>query len=275
MFPRLKNFTRLVARGPVRLLLAVAFVCALQLRAEAAGTFISAPDRVDMVYDSGRDTVYVTSGASVLRYHVGTNTFLSPFDLGGSLAGLDLSPDGNTLVVADRTRNASNTWVHVVNLDTGTSSKVLFPRYSLEGGTFTVAYTSDNHVLITSTFEGSGWVPLRRLNPATGAWSDLRSRFTTGFGEVRQDTMLAASGDRSVVGFAESNSSDGPVGRYRVSDSTVVQKTGYTDGTSWFNYEIGTNKNGTQFAVPTYGGTFIYNGSMVKTGTVLGVYAGA
>src|SRR4051794_4675280 len=87
--------------------------------------------------------------------------------------------------------------------------------------------------------------------------------------------MLVASGDRSVIGFAEANNSSGPVGRYRVFDATIIHKTGYDDGTSWFNYEIGANKNGTQYAVPTYGGTFIYDANMLKTGTVLGTYAGA
>ncbi|HEX7314832.1 MAG TPA: Ig-like domain-containing protein [Pyrinomonadaceae bacterium] len=275
MFPRWKNLPQLGARGLVRLLLAVAFVLALQFRAEAAGTFISAPSRVDMVYDSGRDTLYITSGANVLRYHLGTNSFQSPFNLGGSLAGLDLSPDGNTLVVADRTRTTTNTWVHVVNLTTGASSKALFPRSFQEGGTYTVAYGADNRVLVTSTIEGSGWGPLRRLDPATGAWIDLKSYFPGFPSEVRQNTMLAASGDRSVVGYAEADSSAGPLGRYRVSDSNIIQRTGYDYGTSWFNYEIGVNKNGTQYAVPTYGGTFIYNANVLKTSTVLGTYAGA
>ncbi|HWS90737.1 MAG TPA: Ig-like domain-containing protein [Pyrinomonadaceae bacterium] len=275
MFPRWKNFTRLGARGPLRLLLAVAFVCVIQLRAEAAGTFISAPSRVDMVYDSGRDTLYITSGASVLRYHLGTDSFLTPFNLGGSLSGLDLSPDGDTLVVADRTRTASNTWIHVVDLRTGAASKALFPRAFQEGGTFTVAYGADARVLVTSTVEGSGWVPLRRLDPATGAWLDLKSHFPAGsFGDIRQDTMLAASGDRSVIGFAEANSSSGPLGRYRVSDSNIIQRSGYTYGTSWYNYEIGVNKDGTQYAVPTYGGTYIYDANVLKTATVLGTYAG-
>ena len=138
MFPRWKSFTRSGARALTHLLLALAFALALQQRAEAAGTFVPAPGRVDMVYDSSRDTLYVTSGASVLRYHLGTNSFLSPFNLGGSLAGLDLSPDGNTLVVADRTRTAANTWVHVVDLRTGAASKA-----ELIQGTLTELNTDD------------------------------------------------------------------------------------------------------------------------------------
>jgi DNA-binding beta-propeller fold protein YncE len=135
MFPRRLNFPRPGLRALTKLLLAFAFVFAVQHTARAAGTFVSAPSRVDMVYDSARDTLYITSGASVLRYRLSTNSFLAPFNLGGSLAGLDLSPDGNTLVVADRTRDASSVWVHVVDLRTGASSKALFPRDFGEGGT--------------------------------------------------------------------------------------------------------------------------------------------
>jgi hypothetical protein len=127
MFPRWKNFPRSGVLVLTRLALALAFVLAIQHRAEAAGTLISAPSRVDMVYDSARDTLYITSGGSVLRYQLGTNSFLTPFNLGGSLAGLDLSPDGNTLVVADRTRDASNVWVHVVDLRTGATSNSRAP----------------------------------------------------------------------------------------------------------------------------------------------------
>src|SRR5204863_3865455 len=59
--------------------------------------FISAPNRVDMVYDQGRDILYITSGNQVLRYQLGSGSFLTPFQLSGSLKGVDLSPDGNTL----------------------------------------------------------------------------------------------------------------------------------------------------------------------------------
>src|ERR1044071_9455050 len=78
----------------------VALLIASSQKIQALGTFIPAASRIDMVYDSTRDLLYVTNGDSVLRYQVGSNTFLSPFTIAGSnLSGLDLSPDGTTLVV--------------------------------------------------------------------------------------------------------------------------------------------------------------------------------
>jgi len=234
--------------------------------AQAAGTLISAPARVDMVHDAARDILYITSGSSVLRYQLSTNTFLTPYTLSGNLLGLDLAPDGNTLIVADSTHSSTQLWVHVINLQTGVATKAYFPLDFGEGGTWTVAFGNDGAALISSRYEGSGWTPLRRYHPGTGATTVIGS-------EVRQDTMLTASADGSVIGFAESNSSDGPWGRYRVSDGNLVERSGYTDGTSWFNYEIGVNKDGSQFAIPTYGGTFIYDAAYQKIKTI-GVYAG-
>ncbi len=47
----------------------------------AEGTFISAPNRVDMVHDPIRNLLYITSGSQVLRYDLNAQQFLSPFDL--------------------------------------------------------------------------------------------------------------------------------------------------------------------------------------------------
>ena len=267
MFPH-KTSSRIsrVISSVNKILCAAVLLMALQSAAAAAGTFVAAPGRVDMVYDSARDILYVTSGGSVLRYQLGSNTFLAPFDLGGNLSGIDLSPDGNTLAVADRQRTESSVRIHLVDLTTGQPRTVSFPRGFGEGGTFTVAFAGDGALLVTSTYEGSGWVQMRRHDPATGATTVLASSIT-------QNTMLASSGDGAVVGFAESNISDGRFGRYRVADANLLRKSGYTDGTGWYNYEIGVNRDGTQYAIPTYGGTFIYDASLVRVGTV-GQYAG-
>jgi hypothetical protein len=233
---------------------------------KAAGTLIPAPSRVDMVYDSGRDIVYITNGDSVLRYHLGSDTFMPPFVVpGANLAGIDLSPDGNTLVFADRRRIDPFVWVYLVNLETEQLRQQLFPRSFMEGGTYAVAYGSADTVLITSIFEGSGWIPLRKFNPGTGQWSELR--------QVRNNSMVTSSGDLGIIGYAEADSSDGPFGRYRIADGNLVAKSGYTDGTSWYNYEMGVNRNGTQYAIPTYFGTFICDANLTKY-HVVGQYAG-
>jgi hypothetical protein len=232
-------------------------------RAKAIGTFISAPGRVDMVYDDARGILYITSGSSVLRYSLTSNTFFTPFSLTGNLGGIDISPDGNRLLVADRQRQGNQVSVLEIDLLTGMSERIYFPRAFGEGGTFTVAFGADGTALVSSTFEGSGWVPLRRYDPVTGSYSVLT--------EICQNTMLAVGVDRSVVGFAESNISDGRFGRYRVSDGHIIRMD-WGNGTGWFNYEMGVNRNGTQYAIPTYGGTYLYNADLMGVATI-GQYA--
>jgi DNA-binding beta-propeller fold protein YncE len=79
-----------------------------------------------MVADSSRGLLYITDGDRVDRYNLLSGNFLSPFILGGSLMGIDISPDNNTLVVADQSYN-SNYWVDVVDLTTGNSRQAKFP----------------------------------------------------------------------------------------------------------------------------------------------------
>ena len=223
---------------------------------------ISAANRVDMVYDAGRDILYITSGSTVLRYQLASDSFLTPFQLSGSLMGIDLSPDGNTLIVADSTAT-SNVWVHVIDLTSGQSRQAFFPAAFYESGTFAVAFGGDGAALISSRFAGSGWVPLRRYDPVSGLT-------TTIAGSVRQDSMVSSSGDGSTIVIAENNISSGPFSRYDVALRAITK----SGGTGWFNYECAASRDASLFAFPTYGSTFIYDGNFNRV-TNIGVYAGA
>src|SRR5262245_17866406 len=69
----------------------------------AQATFVPAASRSDMAYDYRRDRIYIANGSEVLRYAVDTQQFLSPIALGAgaSARGMDISPDGTRLAVAD------------------------------------------------------------------------------------------------------------------------------------------------------------------------------
>lgn len=261
--------------GWVRLLAGLVFLLLLGLLrsphvlagalAQTDSTLISVPGRVDMVHDPNRNLLYITSGDSVLRYDLTAQQFLTPFVPGGTLKGIDLSPDGSTLAVADATYANGQNWIFLIDLATGNIHQVFFTLASGEGGTWSVAYGNTGNLLITSRFNGSGQVPLRKYNPSTNQVVTLT--------KVWQDAMLGASADGSVIGFAESNNSGGPWGRYRTSDENIVKRAS-PNGTGYSNYEIGVSRNGTQFAVPTYGGTFIYDAAYAQAAT-LGTYAHA
>lgn len=233
--------------------------------AHARVKFISAPNRVDIVYDDLRGLLYITSGSQLLRYQLSTKSFLTPVNVGGSLEGIAISPDESTVAIADTTYDANNNvnWIWLVNLDTLAVSQVQFPLGSGSGGTFTVAYGGDGKLLVDSIYEGSGWVPLWLLNPSNGKETNL--------GSVNQDTMLATSHNGNVTALAGANDSGGPFGYYKFKTGTL----NFNGGTGWFNYEIGVNSDASIYAIPTYGGTYIANQNLQLTGTVIGTYAGA
>ncbi len=223
----------------------------------AAGTFVAAPQRKDMVYDDARDVVFITHGDRVLRYHVGSGAFLSPIMTGGALAGIDLSPDGNTIAVADGVNDGAKSVVYLVPVRpiSGTGylrpRKITTPNAFYEGEMHSIAYASDGTIRTTATIQaGSATLPMRRLDPATRTWATL--------GSVRNATMLSASGDRDTIAFAEAGVSNGPWGYLDIPSAQVIRST-FFQGTSTFNYEIAADRLGGQFAIPTYAGTYIYN----------------
>jgi hypothetical protein len=180
-----------------------------------------------------------------------SNTFLSPLVLGGDLRGIDISPDNDLLAVADSTDNNGSLGMYLVDLKTGTNTHVTFRAENLEGGTYAVAFGADGAVWITSTFHGSGWVPLRKYNPAI--------RHVIATRRIRQDTMLAASADREYIAYAEANDSGGNYGRFRCR-ATQFQPPLQANA---FLYEIGISRDGTQLAVPT-GAAVMLSGSAVQ-----------
>ena len=246
-----------------RLLCCITPLVLVTLRADAVGTLISAPNRMDMVYDAGRDVLYITSSNStVLRYKLATDSFLSPFVLSGNLMGLDLSPDGNKLVIADSSTANSQVWVHVVDLTTGQDNPAVFNAAANESGTFAVAFGGDGAAYITSRFAGSGWVPMRRYDTVTGT--------TTVIAGPRQDSMVSSSGNGSTIVVAEGNISSGPVDQYDVGLQAFLRGT----GDNQFNFECAVSRDGALVAVPTYGSMFVYNGTLTLV-TNIGVTGGA
>lgn len=234
----------------------------------ADGRFINVSDRRDMVHDAKRGLIYITGSVtgSVYRYDIASGTFLAPIQLGGTPLGLDLSPDGNTLVVADKSYDATSGWVHLVSLNTLQSSKSVFPRSWIESGTFTAVYGADGNIYTTSASLNSGPVGLRKLDTSRSLWSTVAT--------VQDDTMLSASGDGQTIAFAEAHISDGRWGLLDIPTGEVVYRQHYENGTGWFNFEIATDRWGSQFAIPTAVGAMVYNDAYSKIAT-FGTYGGA
>ncbi len=249
-------------------LLAGLLATALCGLAHADGVLINAANRTDMVYDHVRGLIYVANGSEIERYDVAHNYPLGPIVVGGSLKGLDISPDGKTLAIADSAQLSGRGVIHLINLDTNVDTQASVVQTGGESGFFDVLYAHDGSLMVTANYAGSGWVPFRKLDPVALTWTTVSIPIFNG---VRQSTMLATSADRGTFGLAEANEEPAPVDLYR--PATGDFRTG--GGQPSFGYEIGVSGDGIQLATPTYGGTFVYdvNFNLVTTLGGSGLYS--
>jgi len=207
--------------------------------------------RVDLVFDEKRCAVYISTQSGVVQAYDIREQSLEPLiDLGAPLVGVDLSPDQNTLLVANSNsypddENPYNE-VFVVDLAQIHARTLQFLTTSLESGTFVPLFLDNDTFLLTSMFAGSGHVPLRKVDVTSGEYTVLAT--------VTQNSVLALSADRSTAAVGETQSSSGPVHRYLPTDESFEELL-----TGGFVGEIAVNRDGTRFAMPVDGRLRIYN----------------
>jgi hypothetical protein len=101
------------------------------------------------------------------------------------------------------------------------------------------------HFLLTSSFAGTGWVPLRRVSLASGSFETLQL--------VGQSTTLALSADGSAVGMALPNDSGGNFVRLDLSDGSTLKGNTYK-----YMREVAISRDGTELAFPVWDGVLVY-----------------
>jgi uncharacterized repeat protein (TIGR01451 family) len=207
----------------------------------------------DIVPDSARGLLYISWESQVYRYDLINGVFLSSFNLGGNLRGIDISPDNNTLLVTDITYGNGSNWVWVIDLPSGSVSQAFFPY---EPGTWAVAFGGDGAALITSEFSGSGWAPMRRYDPVTGASAVV--------GNPRQDSMVSGSGDGRTIAVAESNESPAPFDKYDVAKQMITATVSFGS----FLFDGAANRDGSQFLGLASTGTYLINSNFTQVTTV-------
>src|SRR2546423_551200 len=99
-------------------------------------TFIPVSNRRDLVFDQGRNLLYITtSSGTVQRWDVTTQQLLPAWNVGTALEGADITPDGNWLYVTEAVASPGNLGVlHRVNLNTGGVSNSTYALVNREIG---------------------------------------------------------------------------------------------------------------------------------------------
>ncbi|MGI8436980.1 MAG: YncE family protein [Chthoniobacterales bacterium] len=176
----------------------------------------------DLVFDPARTYLYIgTAEGLIWRYHLANGMLGTPYNLGGSLNGLDVAPDGSFAIAAQEDRGVVEGAFHRLDLATGVVTNFTFPRTFSEGGAWDVAIGSNGIALASSRYFGSGSVPLRQIALDTGVMS-IRTDApgSGGGGRVAQDTQICRSVNGTLMYLLEPNTFPGPVFTYSAITNT-------------------------------------------------------
>jgi hypothetical protein len=171
--------------------------------------------RRDIVFDNAGHYAYISTATGYIeRYDLTNGTLELIADLGGSLYGLDISADNTFLLVAQGNTGVAQGMFQRLDLQTRAVKNITYAHVPSETGAWGVAITPSGSAIGTTIFYGSGWVPVRQIDPATGI-SQIRKDVPGSNGSaVTGRTNLQRSADRSRFHFWESDISSGPVFTY-------------------------------------------------------------
>lgn len=196
----------------------------------------------EVVHDPFREVLYVSTGTNVLRFHLPTKTLLPPIAVGQNLGGLDISPDGRRLVVANRTGTVESNLVYIVDLETETFTETAFQKAPLEGSILDVAFGADGRVLLSS----NGW--LRSLDPLTGEIILM---------DRPGSSLMTVSTDRQTMAMVDFNEPNGTIYRYSVGTTNITGSG--ADGLDSQGMDVGIDRLGRQFVQVNDGKAVFYD----------------
>ena len=171
--------------------LSVALACIPTIAAFAVAQpamLIPVPDRVEHVYDPNQHILYIsTTLGTVERFDLNSRTLLDPFVVPAtSFRGLDISPDGAELYVADSLQGFDFGTVRRFDTATGSRSNIFYTQARGEGESSDVTSLMADTLLFTTERNGTGNTPVRRVNLSTGDIVPTNGRTSNG-GEIKRD----------------------------------------------------------------------------------------
>jgi hypothetical protein len=246
------------------------------LRVHAGGaTLIPVTDRREHVFDARRNRLYISTARGVIeRYDLATETLLDPLQVGANLYGIDISSDGRWLVAQDGSSTGTNGQYLKIDLDlldagaapSAYLTRITYTNSSLESGGWDIARTVRGTFAADGQFAGSGWVPVRDLDPVTNGAPNMPT-----FNSVRQNTGIGRSPDGRYLLYTESNISSGPVTLFDTQTNQIVKA--IQTGTFLSGESSAVNRDGTLVGVHL-SGTRIYNRSLQTVTTLTTIDGG-
>ena len=190
------------------------------------------------VYDSARNLLYVTNAdnGDVDVINPVSESITSSIATGGSTAaGLDISGDGNTLVVAT---NTDQTLVKI-NLQTSSVTSTIDTTTVNTENPINVAWIGSDTVFVGVQSSGSTFEPLLVLTPSTDG---LAVTVTSSLQNLHEPVYVVASGDDSVAFVSEGDLSSAEIYAVDSNESIIAQSS-----IAAFTSNIAANQDGTRF----------------------------
>ena len=171
-----------------------------------------------VVIDEPCQYVYLTNTTQnrVEVYSLATGQLETPIQVGAQPRGLDITPDGALLYVA----NSGGNNISVVDLAQRVElRKITVPPNASNDRPYSIAIANNGLALFTTTFNGSGFgARMMQLVLATDQVTPRSDFWLNGL--TTESTRLNASADRSAIGIAVGNISSGSVFRYSAASNT-------------------------------------------------------
>ena len=158
---------------------------------------------VDHVFDPTRGLHYIsTNDGKILRLDVRTREFLAPFDVGIQLGGIDITPDGSAIYVAEQEPGTTQSFIRKVDPESGAVTNLTFDRVGLEAGAYDLAVMNNGKAIFTTNYRGTGFTPVREINLVNDTISVRADALGTGpGGSVPGSTRIGRNGDRAKAFF--------------------------------------------------------------------------
>lgn len=182
---------------------------------------VSLDMRFDTAHDAARHLLFIEAGhGMIVRYDLEQAKTLDALPVAAD-GGMDLSPDGATLLVAlgQLSSGAAGPAIHRIDLNTQTDHVITLPggTSSLISGSYAVAFIDDERALVSLAAPSTAPVPLLML------W--LSDEHAEVVGEIEAGSVLVPSADRSAIGIVSGEWGGMKFGRYLVADARLEQST--------------------------------------------------
>ncbi|MFN0018150.1 MAG: Ig-like domain-containing protein [Pirellulaceae bacterium] len=173
---------------------------------------------VDHVFDQTRGIEYVsTNDGQILRLDLRSMTFLTPLKVGIQLGGIDVTPDGSAIYVAEQQPGTTQSVIRKVDPDSGEVTNLTFDRVGYESGAWDIVILNNGKALFTTNYSSNGadpFNPVREIDLATDTISVRADSLGSGTaGRVPAGTRVGRRGDRTEAYFHEVSGS-APTFRY-------------------------------------------------------------